>query len=85
MECKSIWSVNLHGVRRHSTLCNIHMDTSMDMDMECIINHMVWRNFTIHNIHPKSVHTLKPVSMMLLAHWLLEANDLITLNMHKCA
>ena len=37
MECTSIQSVNLHGVWRHFTLCNIHMDTNMDMDMECII------------------------------------------------
>ena len=22
------------------TLCNIHMDTNMDMDMECFISHM---------------------------------------------
>ena len=35
MECTSIWSVNLHAVWRHSTLRNIHMDTNMDMDMEC--------------------------------------------------
>ena len=40
MECTSIQSVNLHGVWRHSTLCNIHMDTNMDIDMECIISHM---------------------------------------------
>ena len=26
-----IWSMDLHG---HSTLCNIHMDTNMDIDME---------------------------------------------------
>ena len=38
MECMSIWSVNLHGVWRHSTLHNIHMDTNMDV--ECIISHM---------------------------------------------
>ena len=25
---------------RHSTLHNIHMDTNMDIDMECIISHM---------------------------------------------
>ena len=29
-----IWSVGLHGVWQHSTLCNIHMDTDMDMDTE---------------------------------------------------
>ena len=40
MECMSIWSVNLYGVSPHSTLCNTHMDTNMDMDMECIISHM---------------------------------------------
>ena len=40
MKCMSIWSVNLHGVWRHSTLCNIHMDTNMDMDTEYIISHM---------------------------------------------
>ena len=34
IKCTSIWSVNLNGVWRHSTLCNIHMDTNMDMDME---------------------------------------------------
>ena len=39
MECQSTWSVE--------TLCNIHMDTNMDMDMECIISHME----TLHNIH----------------------------------
>ena len=27
MECMSILGVNLHGVWRHSALCNIHMDT----------------------------------------------------------
>ena len=40
MESTSIQSVNLHGVWRHSTLHNIHKDTNMDMDMECIISHM---------------------------------------------
>ena len=40
MECTSVWSVNLHGMWRHSTLCTIHMDTNMDMDMECIISHV---------------------------------------------
>ena len=30
-----IQSVGLHGVWQHSTLCNIHMDTDMDMDMVC--------------------------------------------------
>ena len=40
MECMSIWSINLHGGWRHSTLCNIHKDTNIDMDMECIISHM---------------------------------------------
>ena len=40
IECTSIQIVNLHGLWRHSTLCNIHMDTNMDMDMECIISHM---------------------------------------------
>ena len=40
MECMSIWSVNLPGVWRHSTLCNIHIDTNMDMDTECIISHI---------------------------------------------
>ena len=40
MECTSIWIVNLHGLWRHSTLCNIHMDTNMDMDMECIVSQM---------------------------------------------
>ena len=34
MKYTSIWSVDLHGVLRHSTLCNIHMDTNMDMDTE---------------------------------------------------
>ena len=31
-----IWvqSVGLNGVWQDSTLCNIHMDTEMDMDME---------------------------------------------------
>ena len=44
MECMSIQTVNLHWVWRHSTFYNIHIDTNMDMDMECIINHMgVWR------------------------------------------
>ena len=38
MECTSTQSVNLHGMWRHSALCNIHMDTNMDM--ECIISHM---------------------------------------------
>ena len=28
------------GVWRHSTLHNIHMDTNMDRDTECIISHM---------------------------------------------
>ena len=43
----SIQIVNLHGVWRHSTLCNIHMDTDMDMRIDClkspclhIISHM---------------------------------------------
>ena len=40
MECTSKQIVNLHGVLRHSTICNIHMDTNMDMDTECIISHM---------------------------------------------
>ena len=40
-----IWSNNLHGVWR--PLHNIHMDTNMDMDTECIISHME----TLHNIH----------------------------------
>ena len=26
--------MGLHGVWQHSTLCNIHMDTEMDMDTE---------------------------------------------------
>ena len=43
MECMSIQGVNLHGVWGHSTLCNIHMDTNMDMDTECITSHMEWR------------------------------------------
>ena len=32
-----IWihNVGLHGVWQCSTLCNIHMDTDMDMDIEC--------------------------------------------------
>ena len=58
------------------TLCNIHMDTNMDMEMDCIISHMetlhgVYIHMecesvsTLHNIHPKSVHRLKPVFMML--------------------
>ena len=38
-ECQSTWSVE--------TLCNIHMDTNMDMDMECIISDME----TLCNIH----------------------------------
>ena len=29
-----IWSVSLHGVWQHSTVCNIYMDTDMDMDMQ---------------------------------------------------
>ena len=37
MQCTSVQSVNLYGVWRHSTLCNIHMDTNMDMDTEYII------------------------------------------------
>ena len=39
MEYGSTWSVE--------TLHNIHMDTNMDMDRECIISHME----TLHNIH----------------------------------
>ena len=35
MNHTSIWSVNLNGVWRHSTLCNIHMDANIDMDTEC--------------------------------------------------
>ena len=49
IEGTSIWSVNLHGVWRHSTLCHIHL---------------------------KSVHRLKPVFMMLYAHWPLKAKEL---------
>ena len=26
----------------HSTLCNIHMDTNMDMDTQCFTSHMQW-------------------------------------------
>ena len=29
-----IWSKGLHGVWQHFTLCNIHMVTEMDMDIE---------------------------------------------------
>ena len=32
MNHASIWSVNLHGGWRHSTLCNIHIDTNMNMN-----------------------------------------------------
>ena len=39
MECQSTWSVE--------TLHNTHMDTNMDMDMECIISHME----TLRNIN----------------------------------
>ena len=39
MEYGSTWSVE--------TLRNIHMDTNMDVDMECIISHME----TLHNKH----------------------------------
>ena len=39
MECQSTWSVE--------TLHNIHKDTTMDMDTECIISYME----TVHNIH----------------------------------
>ena len=39
MEYGSTWSVE--------TLRNIHMDTNMDVDMECIISHME----TLHNMH----------------------------------
>ena len=39
IECQSTWSVE--------TLCNIHMDTNMDMDTECIISHME----TLCNVH----------------------------------
>ena len=57
-----IWkcSVDLHGVRRHSTLCDIHMDTNMDIDMKCrstwiqirlwtwnVQLHGMWRHFII--------------------------------------
>ena len=55
MECMSIWIVNLHGVWGHSTLCNIHMDTGMDMDRKinhlkvsmfaCYQSHGVWRHY----------------------------------------
>ena len=38
MQCTSIQIVNLHGVWGHSTLCNIHMDTNMDMDRK--LNHL---------------------------------------------
>ena len=48
MECMSIWSVNLYGVSPHSTLCNTHMDTNMDMDMECIISHMECGDIITH-------------------------------------
>ena len=56
MNCTSIWSVNLHGVWRHSTLSNIHMDTNIDMDREheftwSVNLHGVWRHSTLHNIH----------------------------------
>ena len=50
MECMSIWNVNLHGVWRHSTLHNFHIDTNMDMDTECIISHME----TLHGVY---IHT----------------------------
>ena len=39
INCQYTWSVE--------TLCNIHLDTNMDMDMECIISHMK----TLCNIH----------------------------------
>ena len=47
-ECQSTWSVE--------TLCNIHMDTNMDMDTVCIISHMetvciISHMETLHNIH----------------------------------
>ena len=38
MEYGSTWSVE--------TLYNIHMDTNMDMNMECIISHME----TLHGV-----------------------------------
>ena len=52
------------------------MDTNMDMDRECIISHMETLHgvyihtecqsvSTFRNIHPKSVHRLKPIFMML--------------------
>ena len=50
-----IWiqSMDLHG---HSTLHNIHMDTNMDMDMECGSTDMdmdmeYGSTSTLHNIH----------------------------------
>ena len=60
------------------TLRNIHMDTNKDMDTECIISHIetlhgVYIHMecqpvsTLCNIHPKSVHRLKPVFMMLIS------------------
>ena len=55
-----IWNVNLHGVWRHSTLHNIHMNTNMDKDTEheftwiqtrlwrwSVQLHGVWRHFII--------------------------------------
>ena len=55
-------------------LHHIHMDSNMDM--ECIISHMEMLHgvyihmechsvSTLHNIHPKSVHRLKLIFMML--------------------
>ena len=56
MNHTSIWSVNLHGVWRHTTLHNIHINTNMNMNMEhestwSVNIHGVWRHSTLRNIH----------------------------------
>ena len=42
--------MGLHGVWEYSTLCYIHMDTNVDMDMEMGL-HGVWQHSALHNIH----------------------------------
>ena len=46
MECQSTWSVE--------TLCNIYMDTNMDMDTECII-----RSFVCNTKRPSVKQSMK--------------------------
>ena len=48
------------AVWRHSTLCNIHIDTNMDMDMEVLHYFMIlvtWSVEMIITLHGVYIHT----------------------------